>query len=209
MALRYCGLLEASAAAHEQARQLDPHISTSASHTYWMLGRYEEALATVDRDRDFGDEAFVLASIGRMDEAVATLADRRRRFTASGQRSGSPAFQLLEGFEAVMLGNAELAVARLALLSDFPDPEGVFFLARCLAHLGRKESALDNLEKSVRNGFFCTPVFVRDAWLDPIRTDPRFLAILRESQEKMNEAMRAFHAHAGSRVLTVGMRAPA
>src|SRR5207248_8555766 len=53
--LRFCGLLEQSAAAHEQARGLDPHISTSAAHTYWMLGRYEEALAAVDPDRDFGD----------------------------------------------------------------------------------------------------------------------------------------------------------
>jgi len=45
---RFCGLLEASAAAHEYARQLDPTVSTSAAHTYWMLGRYDDALTVVD-----------------------------------------------------------------------------------------------------------------------------------------------------------------
>src|SRR5262249_42410995 len=53
-AFRFCGLLEASCAAHEQARQLDPKFSTSAAHSYWMLGRYDDALAAVDADRDFG-----------------------------------------------------------------------------------------------------------------------------------------------------------
>jgi len=35
---RYCGLLEASVAAHERARVLDPQIFTSIRHTYWLLG---------------------------------------------------------------------------------------------------------------------------------------------------------------------------
>ena len=37
-ALRYCGLLDASVAAHRRARQLDPTIATSIHHTWWMLG---------------------------------------------------------------------------------------------------------------------------------------------------------------------------
>ena len=37
-ACRYCGLLEASVAAHNLARQLDPHVATSVPPTFWMLG---------------------------------------------------------------------------------------------------------------------------------------------------------------------------
>ncbi|HEY8132251.1 MAG TPA: protein kinase, partial [Thermoanaerobaculia bacterium] len=43
IACRYCGLLEASSAAHDQARRLDARASTSASHTYWMFGQYDRA----------------------------------------------------------------------------------------------------------------------------------------------------------------------
>jgi adenylate cyclase len=41
---RFCGLLDYSLAAHERARQLDPLIATSVSHTYYQLGDYERAL---------------------------------------------------------------------------------------------------------------------------------------------------------------------
>jgi TolB-like protein len=41
---RYCGLLEASVAAHERARRLDPQIKTSVRHTYWLLGDNDRAL---------------------------------------------------------------------------------------------------------------------------------------------------------------------
>jgi hypothetical protein len=34
-ACRHCGLLEASEAAHREARRLDPHISTSVVYTWW------------------------------------------------------------------------------------------------------------------------------------------------------------------------------
>src|SRR5690348_18203579 len=38
---RYCGLLDASIAAHERARRLDPRINTSVMHTWGMQGDYE------------------------------------------------------------------------------------------------------------------------------------------------------------------------
>src|SRR5438876_5503929 len=101
-AFRFCGLLEASVAAHEQARQIDPTISTSAAHSYWMLGRNEEALAAVDPDRDFGDAAFIYESMGRLDEAIAVFDDRARRLTAAGSTTNSFNFRIFEAFRAAI-----------------------------------------------------------------------------------------------------------
>jgi TolB-like protein len=46
-ACRYCGLLEASLAADEQARRFDRSIITSVSHTQFHLGDYQRALDSV------------------------------------------------------------------------------------------------------------------------------------------------------------------
>src|SRR5204863_9772659 len=97
-ACRFCGLLEASVAAHEQARQLDPTFSTSAAHSYWMLGRYDEALAAVDPDRDFGDAAFIYESMGRIDDALEVFEDRKRRLLAAGSRNSSFGFRIFAAF---------------------------------------------------------------------------------------------------------------
>lgn len=196
---RFCGLLEASAAAHEQARQLDPKASTSASHTYWMLGRFDEALATVDRDRDMGDEAFVLASMGRFDDAVAVYDDRRRRTTGRGDLG--PFF---DAFSATLQRRRDVAVPLLLRFSEFPDPEGLYYVARGLSFLGAIDDALSAFDRAERRGFFCYGFFTRDPWLDPLRTNARFMEILRRAEARMREAKRAFEEHPASRVLTVG-----
>ena len=43
-ACRYCGLLEASVAAHDRARRLDPKILTGVAHTHFVLGAYQRVL---------------------------------------------------------------------------------------------------------------------------------------------------------------------
>ncbi len=202
---RFCGLLEASAAAHEQAKQLDPQASTSAAHTYWMMGRYEEALAAVDPDRDFGDEAFIHVSRGDIDKAVAVFADRKRRLALTGAKPAAFGFRVFDAFNAAILGQRELLVAMYEGLRDFPDPEGLYYMARAMAHVGEIEIALDNFERSQQTGFFCFPFYMHDAWLDPLRGEPRFTEAVREAETQWRAARRAFDEHPGSRVLRVGV----
>jgi eukaryotic-like serine/threonine-protein kinase len=202
--LRYCGLLEPSAAAHVQARQLDPSVSTSAAHTYWMLGRYDEALAAVDPDRDMGDEAFIYETMGRMDDAIAVFDDRVRRFTESGGKLGSLGFKIFDAYRGSMLGDRD-AAKFLRSTKTFPDPEGQYYSARALTHVSDYEPAIEIFQLSVANGFFCFPWFTRDAWLDPIRTDARVIETMREAERRWREAETKFHEHPGSRVLAVGL----
>jgi TolB-like protein len=205
-ALRFCGLLEESCAAHEQARQLDPTISTSAAHSYWMSGRYEEALAAVDPDRDFGDAAFIYESMGRLDEAIAIFDDRMKRLQAAGGTGSSAMnFRIFESFRASLLGKPD-ALELYDTFINFPDPEGLYYLGRGFVRIGGLEQALAMIDKAERTGFFCYPFFVRDPWLDPLRGDSRLNDVIRRAESKWREAKHAFESHPGSRVLTIGAK---
>ena len=69
LACRYGGLLDASIAAHQRARLLDPRVQSSVSHTYMALHHYrrglEESLTATDVVR-----GPLLALCGRNDEAI-------------------------------------------------------------------------------------------------------------------------------------------
>ncbi len=74
------------------------------------------------------------------------------------------------------------------------------------ARVSASPRALDVFEKAVTGGFFCYPFFLRDSWIDPLRADARFNAILRNAEARMRDAEYAFESHPGSRVLGVGVR---
>jgi hypothetical protein len=67
-----------------------------------------------------------------------------------------------------------LAAVRRVAATDFRDPEGLFYLARHLAHVKEKDAAVQLLQRVVRGGFCCYPAMVTDPWLDSIRDLPEF-----------------------------------
>lgn len=203
MACRYCGLLDASAAAHEQARRLDPHISTSAAHTYWMMGRYEEALAAVDRDRDMGgDEGFIHESMGNLDAAVAVF-DARQRQLGAGATRPIEFVDFLAAFRGALVRDRSV-VSIFNRRRTFSDPEGQYYMARALVRLDSHDLAIEFLDRAEREGFFCFAAFEHDPWLDPLRHDARFIEVLRRAEQRTRDAARAFEDHPGSRVIRVG-----
>ena len=67
-ACRFCGLLNASIAAHHHARRLDPLIPTSVTHTYFMAGDYQQCREHAGDDLLIG--ALASADLGRQAEAL-------------------------------------------------------------------------------------------------------------------------------------------
>ena len=105
---------------------------------------------------------------------------------------------MLEGDTGASVDAVERIVS-----SPFSDPEGLYNLARHLAHLNRVDSALNLLERVVAGGFFCYPAMLRDPWLEPIRTIPGFTKLLKKVEGKHRAAESEFRKLGGNQALQI------
>jgi len=196
-ACRYCGLLEASVAAHDRARRLDPEIRTSVLHTYFMQGSYQRCL---DESQWLTDPmlAMALISLGRLDEAVEAIRVEQERFAGNNIER-----RFISHLQAFVGGDPREALAFLDELLErsFPDAEGLYYCTRSLAYLGETDRCVDAFALVVDTGYFCYPGFARDPWLDPVRTDPRFVAAMRRAEARHRTAARAFTDAGGPALL--------
>jgi tetratricopeptide (TPR) repeat protein len=198
-ACRYCGLLKASLAAFEQARRLDPRVRMSTAITYFMLGDYERVLDFDPEDIPYARNV-ALAMLGRHEEALASLRTIDERI-ASRMVSFTSSLRLL------LHGRTDDSIATLGALRDIRDPEARYFVGRHLAYAGDHAGALEAIEWAVDNGFFCTPAVVRDPWLDGLRGNPAFAAILSRAEARHRDAVVTFLTAEGDRLL--GLDQPA
>jgi tetratricopeptide (TPR) repeat protein len=196
-ACRYCGLLEASVAADERARGLEPRLRTSVVHTWFVRGDYALVAATRLEENPY-IVALSLAALGRRSEAIAALVPLEQKTRTRMRDFMIAARTLCEGDARESIA----AVGRL-VSSDFRDPEGLFYLARHLAHLSQSAPALELLKRVVAGGFVCFPAMERDPWLDPLRTHAEFQALLGQAETRHREAASAFDGTQGRLVLGV------
>ena len=103
---------------------------------------------------------------------------------------------------AVLEGNRDDALGTIRAFMSRPfDPEGCYFMARNLVRLKEHASALDLLERIVKEGFFVYQILQRDPWLDPIRAERRFNAIVASARERSQDAEAEFHRLGGDQLL--------
>jgi DNA-binding winged helix-turn-helix (wHTH) protein/tetratricopeptide (TPR) repeat protein len=194
-ACRYCGLLDASVAAHLRALDLEPKIRTSVGHT-WFLQADHARVAMVKVSEYPYIVAISLAELGRAEEAISVLQDLEPKMPTRLRDFILAARTLLEGRPAESIA----AVGRV-VASDFRDPEGLFYLSRHLAHLNEIGAAVDLFERVVAGGFFCFPAMARDPWLDSLRKKPAFTRLLQRAQVQHQKAQEAFKRLGGDKVL--------
>ena len=195
---RYCGLLQAALRAQQEARRLDPLISTSINHTYFMLGDYQRALESSGDDYGYA-LGLTLASLGRTEQAISTL---RQRELITPPNLGR---LFLTSLRAFLEGNRQESLEACNELrkTTFRDPEGIYYVARQLSFLGEQEQALEVLSRAIDNGFFCYSAMVRDPWLDAIRARHEFTVLLRKAHQLHREALTSFLAAGGDSLLGV------
>jgi len=198
--LRYCGLLEASVAAHSCAVALEPKIRTSVPHT-WFLQRDNTRVASMRIEDNPYIVAVSLAEVGRKDEALPVLRTLEEKLKTRMRDFIMAARTMIEGDAA----GSVAAVGRI-VASEFSDPEGLFYLTRHLARLNQVDAALELFERVVGGGFFCYPAMSSDPWLDPVRKRPQFAKLLGTAEQQHQVAAREFARLEGNRILGIGTR---
>jgi hypothetical protein len=200
-ACRYCGLLEASVAAHHRAKSLDVHVQTTVPLTYLHLNDFQRAL---DACTVFGDgfsRNIALVALGRRQEAIADL-DILLKTT-------DPGSQL----------HVWMASGRAALEGDFPrgldlldralelsgpmarDPEGAFWIARQYAMMNESTRAIAFLSGALNQGYACGHALQHDRVLDPVRSHPQFDELMSRAAVLESEARRVFLDSGGDHLL--------
>ena len=200
IACRYCGLLEASVAAHEESVRLDPSIRTSVAHSLYLLGDYERTLAADNEEPPY--LTFMsLMHLGRRAEAAELASASFSRPPNAGL------MQIVRLIQAVQTRDRALALdaakKSLALSNVFTDPEGFYYWGLSLAAVGEHAFALELFGRSIESGFSCDRAFVIEPWLDSIRAAPEFMRLLRIAEERRRKAAAAFVAAGGDRLLPI------
>jgi len=192
---RYCGLLEASVAAHERARMLDPQIATSVRHTHWLLGDNARAVEGGSR---FFFEAMVLAGMGRQQDALTILRECDQTDRPEQMRT------FLRSLRALLEGDRQGSLEAIdRCLVHFQDPEPRFYMVRLLAVLGEAARALVELQHVVERGFLCSRNLRRDPWLESLRSYPEFADIVERSERLEGEMAETFVESGADRLLGV------
>ncbi len=194
-ASRYCGLLQASIAAAENAFRLDPRIVTSIAHTHFMRGDY---LRTVQFSSELipYTRNLALVMLGRNEEARASLEAADTTLPGRLQHFARALTELVRG-------DRERSLAAILPQLDIPDPEGRYYVARHLIYLDDTDRGLAALSSVVDDGFFCLPALTRDPWLDAVRTTAAFADIARRAEARHRRAVISFLSSEGDRVLGV------
>jgi DNA-binding winged helix-turn-helix (wHTH) protein/TolB-like protein len=192
---RFCGLLEASVAAHERARKLDPQIATSVSHTYYQLGEYDSALGNTAIGA-WAIEGMTLGTMGRTSDALEAF----RKVDRSGTPAPMRAF--VAAWRAMFEGNRqESLIAADQCIQHYLDPEGVFYMALIMARLGELERSLVVLSESMDRGFSSAKVMHRNPWFDGLRSTVRFSELLERAEARVAEAYELYSSAGGPEVL--------
>ena len=94
---------------------------------------------------------------------------------------------------------ASLSVLGPLTLHD--DPEFVFRVGWLLCDVGEHEQGLLYFRRALAKAYFVAPTLSASRSFDPLRSDPRFQAILAEAEVGRQQALATFREAGGERLL--------
>lgn len=191
--LAHIGLLDQARTMYEMGSAFDPRkaVSHSIVQAYIWNGDYEPAREELHKWRTENPAnkyaayfAPYLAMLTNQWEEAKSLFDE-----AMALMREDPLIVSLQGVMHALQGRSEEALACMSRACANPKSFGHahhthYQIACILSLLGRPESALEWLERSVDTGFACWPFFLRDPCLENLRSLPQFELLVSSLQGK-------------------------
>jgi serine/threonine-protein kinase len=197
-ACRYCGLLRESVSAHHYARRLDPTVSTSVLHTYYIQRDYDRALEEAAASSD-PLKARVLGAKRLESEAIDAARGEEARF------AGVPRLAAYSGaLRAAFEGRSSdvLAFAEIYEASRVEDGEALFYWGEVCARAGLLDESLTRLERAADRGYMSTPAYDGSTYLVPLHGVARFAALLGRVRDRQRAVAERFIAAGGQALLS-------
>lgn len=194
-ACRYCGLLGASVAAHDRAKQLDPNVKTSVAYTYLHLDEFQKALDHCPTPTDLFVVVRALEALGRGAEIITILNEYEKGFP-------EPHRQWFVSARAALGGDYPTAMAAFAKAPPMTDPEAQFWQATFLARIQQHERALEFLSNALDGGYRCHHGLVHHPLLHPLQSDTRFTDLVNRAAEMSLQARAVFLDNRGDLILS-------
>jgi len=158
-------------------------------------GRYQEGLkilSQVDPEANppywHYQMAFVLLHLGRRDSAFAVIRNYLRAHPEDrgGVVTSARAVWFALGGDA-RRADQDIRTAVQKGKGYIHFHHAAFHIALAYALLERPDSAVQWLRRVAESGFPCYPLFEREPFLDNVRTDPRFVAFMREQKAQWEQ----------------------
>jgi hypothetical protein len=92
-------------------------------------------------------------------------------------------------------------LSALGPLKIHDDPEFLFRVGWLLCDVGEHEQGLLYVRRALTKAYFVLPTLSASPSFDPLRSDPRFQAILTEAEVGRQQALAAFRETGGERLL--------
>jgi serine/threonine protein kinase len=203
-ACRYCGLNDASLAAHDEARRLDPTVPTSFEYTLINAARLDRiALLVGQANLDPFGVLWTLMFDRNNPAGVEALR------TVGGMRL-PPAARLIADSIRVMATDSTPEAARRAIEAVLStdghngprgDPEAVFMCAAMAGKVDDQSLALDLLEEVIRGGYNPLYLLENSFVFDTVRPSPRFAALVDTVRRRREIAVAIFERNGGGTLL--------
>jgi DNA-binding winged helix-turn-helix (wHTH) protein/TolB-like protein/Tfp pilus assembly protein PilF len=188
-AYRYGGMLADAVLEGELALQVNPSVGVGTlQNAYLYLGQYQEFL------RSLPSTESARTSFYRGLTYLCLKDPSRAAAEFDHAVALNPALLHAQIGEALAFAIAGQRTKGIALMrrieaSESHDGEMVYKMSQAYAQLGGKESSLRLLRRSIDLNFFPYSYFAQDPLLEPIRTEPRYVAVM-ELGRKRQQAFR-------------------
>jgi TolB-like protein len=196
-ACRYAGLFDASIAAHDEAKRLDPNVATSVEYT---IAHFPDQIDRVAR--------LASTSVGFLDGIFPAIGlgtpDGAREVLASVDMGSVPhAFKRsFEAAKAFLIGTVDETVAAVEqAIAAHVDPEALFLFGVMLVRRDRVERGLEVVGRAVAAGFTPASTLSRNPAFDAIRDRDSFKAIEAAAWRDVRASQAVFEAAGGPEML--------